>query len=59
MPIFREAKARGLIDTAPWGKVRMLPDGSMQMFLRDPAGNLIEISCKPGTPIDEEILQTR
>jgi len=55
MPIFREAKARGLIDTAPWGKVRMLPDGSMQMFLRDPSGNLIEISCKPGTPVDAEV----
>lgn len=55
MPIFRRAKAMGILDTAPWGRTRMLPDGSMQMFMRDPAGNLIEISCRPGTPIDAAI----
>lgn len=55
MPIFRKAKALGILDTSPWGKTRMLPDGAMQMFLRDPAGNLIEISCKPGTPVDAEV----
>jgi hypothetical protein len=44
-----------VIDTSPWGKVRRLPDGAMQMFVRDPAGNLIEISCHPSTPIDESI----
>lgn len=55
MPIFERARALGIIDTAPWGKVRKLPDGAMQMFIRDPAGNLIEISCKPGTPIDPAI----
>ncbi len=55
MPIFRKAKALGILDTGPWGKTRMLPDGAMQMFLRDPAGNLIEISCKPGTLVDAEV----
>jgi catechol 2,3-dioxygenase-like lactoylglutathione lyase family enzyme len=55
MPIFRKAKALNLLDTAPWGKTRMLPDGAMQMFLRDPSGNLIEISCKPGTPVDADV----
>lgn len=55
MPIYRRAKEQNLIDTAPWGRTRMLPDGSMQMFLRDPAGNLVEISCKPGTPIDADV----
>ena len=49
------AKALGILDTGPWGKTRMLPDGSMQMFVRDPAGNLIEISCKAGTPVDPSI----
>lgn len=53
---FYRMKALGAIDTAPWGKVRRLPDGAMQMFVRDPAGNLIEISCAPGTPVDEAIL---
>ena len=55
MPLFNKAKALGILDTGPWGKTRMLPDGSMQMFVRDPAGNLIEISCKAGTPVDPSI----
>ncbi|HWC76231.1 MAG TPA: VOC family protein, partial [Blastocatellia bacterium] len=41
---FRKFKELGIIDTAPWGKVRKLKGGAMQMFIRDPAGNLIEIS---------------
>jgi lactoylglutathione lyase len=54
--IFRRMKELGVIDITPWGKVRRLPDGAMQMFVRDPAGNLIEISGAPGAPIDEAIL---
>lgn len=45
--IFWRAKELGIIDTAPWGKVRQLPDGAMQLFIRDPAGNLVEISSPP------------
>jgi lactoylglutathione lyase len=55
MPIFRKAKALDILDTGPWGRTRMLPDGSMQMFMRDPAGNLVEVSCKPGTPVDAAV----
>jgi lactoylglutathione lyase len=53
--VFFRMRELGVIDTAPWGKVRRLPDGAMQMFIRDPSGNLIEISCRPGTPVDEAI----
>jgi lactoylglutathione lyase len=53
--VFWRMRELGVIDTAPWGKVRRLPDGAMQMFVRDPAGNLLEISCHPNTPIDETI----
>jgi catechol 2,3-dioxygenase-like lactoylglutathione lyase family enzyme len=52
MPIFKRAKQMGVIDTKPWGKVRKLPDGAMQMFLRDPSDNLVEISCRAGVEID-------
>lgn len=55
MPIFRKAKQLGVLDTGPWGRTRMLPDGAMQMFVRDPSGNLVEISCKPGTPVDADV----
>ena len=29
----------------------------MQMFVRDPSGNLLEISCTPDTPIDPAIFE--
>lgn len=52
---FRRFKALGIIDTRPWGKVRRLKDGSMQMFIRDPAGNLIEISHPDSSTVDPDI----
>jgi catechol 2,3-dioxygenase-like lactoylglutathione lyase family enzyme len=55
MPLFKRVKELGIMDTGPWGRTRMLPDGSMQMFVRDPAGNLVEFSCKPGTPVDVSV----
>jgi lactoylglutathione lyase len=53
---FRRFKQLGIIDTSPWGKVRKLPDGTFQMFIRDPAGNLVELSAPPGAGVDESIL---
>ncbi len=55
--IFYRMKELNAIDINPWGKVRKLPDGAMQMFVRDPAGNLVEISSKPGSPIDQAIFE--
>jgi len=52
---FRAFKAMGIIDVSPWGRVRRLKDGTMQMFVRDPAGNLVEISQRPGVPIGPEV----
>ncbi len=45
--IFYRMKELGVIDIKPWGKVRQLPDGAIQMFVRDPSGNLVEISSDP------------
>jgi len=53
--VFTRMKELGAIDTAPWGLVRRLPDGAMQMFVRDPAGNLLEINCPESTKVDEAI----
>jgi lactoylglutathione lyase len=55
--IFWRMKSLGVIDINPWGKVRQLPDGPIQMFVRDPSGNLIELSCKPGSHIDPKIFE--
>jgi len=52
MAVFRRAKARNVIDVAAWGKVRQLPNGKMQMFVRDPSGNLIEIASTSSEIID-------
>lgn len=53
--IFYRMKELGIIDTNPWGKARKLPDGAMQMFVRDPSGNLVELSSGPGAEINPEI----
>ena len=42
------------IDTTTWGRARRLPSGVMQLFVRDPAGNLIEIACDPDQPIADD-----
>ena len=38
MAAFRRFKELGVIDIKPWGKARKLPDGTFQMFIRDPSG---------------------
>ena len=53
--IFYRMKSLNAIDITPWGRVRRLPDGAMQMFVRDPANNLIEISGSPEAEVDEAI----
>lgn len=45
--VFFRMKELGVIDIQPWGMVRQLPDGAIQMFVRDPSGNLVEISSDP------------
>ena len=54
---FRKFKALEIIDTAPWGKVRKLKGGAMQMFIRDPSGNLIEISHPDARTVDPQIFK--
>lgn len=54
---FRRMKKAGVIDVSPWGKVRRLDTGSMQMFARDPSGNLIEIASRASETIDKTILE--
>jgi catechol 2,3-dioxygenase-like lactoylglutathione lyase family enzyme len=47
------AKAMGALDsTAFRNSVNELPDGCVQMYLRDPAGNLIEIDWPDVTTLD-------
>lgn len=55
--VFRRVHELGAIETDTWGKVRRLPGGVMQMFVRDPAGNLIEISCEADQPVESSIFE--
>ena len=54
---FRRFRELGIIDIEAWGKVHRLPDGTYQMFIRDPAGNLLEISAPPDADVDAAIFQ--
>jgi len=53
--VFARSKAANAIDLLPWGRVRRLPSGAMQMFVRDPSGNLIEIASKKDAAIDQRL----
>jgi len=57
MGVFTRAKACNAIDLRAWGKVRQLPNGKMQMFVRDPSGNLIEIASTNRESIDLSVFQ--
>ena len=46
--VFWRMRELGLLDLSPWGKVRELPDGSMQLYFRDPGGNLVEVCSEAG-----------
>ena len=54
--VFRRAKSAGVVETHTWGHARRLPSGVMQVFVRDPDGNLVEIACDPDQPVDPEVL---
>lgn len=53
--VYRRMRANGVLEIETWGKVRRLPTGTMQMFVRDPSGNLIELASEPDDQIDPSI----
>ena len=52
---FHRMRALGAIETTTWGKAKRLPSGVLQLFVRDPSGNLIELSCDSDEPVDPTI----
>ena len=55
--VFRRMRDHGVLEIDTWGKVRRLPTGTMQLFVRDPSGNLIELASEPGDVIDPAIFE--
>ena len=55
--VYRLAKERGLLDTETWDHpVREHPAGWVQMYIRDPAGNLIEIDWPDASTLDRSVV---
>lgn len=44
--LYEKAKAMGILDSTAFGTaIRSHPAGWVQLYLRDPAGNLLEVDC--------------
>jgi lactoylglutathione lyase len=55
MPLYRRMKELGALDHAAFGNVMYeLPDGCVQMYVRDPAGNLIELDYRDAATIPRD-----
>jgi catechol 2,3-dioxygenase-like lactoylglutathione lyase family enzyme len=54
---YRVASERGLFDKDAWApNVRVLNDGAVQMYLRDPAGNLLEVNWPDYRTLDRSVV---
>jgi lactoylglutathione lyase len=50
----RETGAR--VEGGNYSTVRELPDGAVQMYLRDPAGNLVEVNWRNANTLDRGLI---
>ena len=54
--VYRAAKERGALDAETFGHaLREHPSGWVQMYLRDPAGNLVEIDWRDATSLAPDV----
>jgi YD repeat-containing protein len=55
--VYVKAKELGVLDSDTFGsEVREHPSGWVQMYLRDPAGNLIEVDWPDASTLDRSII---
>jgi len=55
--LYTKAKAMGILDSRAFGSpLRSHPVGWVQLYLRDPAGNLVEIDWPDASSLSEETL---
>jgi catechol 2,3-dioxygenase-like lactoylglutathione lyase family enzyme len=55
MGVYRRAKARGALDGDTFGNAMYeLPDGGIQLYVRDPAGNLVELDHRDASTIPRD-----
>lgn len=54
--VYREAQRRGILDGETWAeRARYHPAGWAQMYIRDPAGNLVEIDWPDVSTLDPDV----
>jgi YD repeat-containing protein len=54
---YTRAKETGAqVESGRYSTVRELPDGAVQMYLRDPAGNLVEVNWPDVTRLDRSVV---
>jgi lactoylglutathione lyase len=51
--VVARAEAAGAIDVDTWGRASRIGTGVIQLFVRDPAGNLIELNSQPHERFDD------
>jgi catechol 2,3-dioxygenase-like lactoylglutathione lyase family enzyme len=52
---YRETRARGMHDRDTMGwHLNELPSGQVQLYIRDPGGNLVEINCRDTARLSDE-----
>jgi catechol 2,3-dioxygenase-like lactoylglutathione lyase family enzyme len=54
--VYLEARKRDILDDPFGAKIREHPAGWVQMWLRDPAGNLVEVDWPDATTLDRSTL---
>ena len=55
LPVYRRARELGVIDPEFSDWVRILADGTLQLYVRDPGGNLIEVNAPVGDLTTDDI----
>jgi catechol 2,3-dioxygenase-like lactoylglutathione lyase family enzyme len=55
--VFLRALDLGVLDDTFGDPIVELPDGSVQLYLRDPAGNLVEVNWPDVTTIDHDVVR--
>ena len=54
---FRRAAEAGVrVESGNYSTVRELPDGAVQMYLRDPSGNLVEVNWRDVDTLDRGVI---
>ena len=56
--VYRKAEKLGAFDDTTMGRrISELPDGAVQLYLRDPAGNLVEVDYPDAARVDRQVVK--